>query len=343
MQDINIQFKIISINNISRYISEIESLLSLAGLLLDKNIENFIIAIFDKKVVACGGIDCHIIKCVAVHPHFRGYNITVKLVEYIINYAYEKNQFHLFLYTTVENEKIFQKCGFYPLINVPNTLVLMENTPVGIKKYCSYLAQNYKKPGNSAAIVMNANPFTLGHYHLIEQVAKDVDWLHLFVLSEDCSVFSTKTRYELVRAGIAHLNNVIIHLGNDYLISRATFPAYFLKNNQLIDQVCMATDLLLFRNYIAGALNITRRYVGSEPACPVTCAYNEAMKKWLTEYDSSQSLPIEVVEIPRIAVDDQIISASKVRELLLQNRSDEVRKLVPDSTWSYLIKHYPIK
>lgn len=343
MQEINIHFKIISINNLPHYISKIESLLSLVGILLDKKIETFIIAVCDKQVVACGGIDCHIIKCVAVHPNFRGYNITFKLMEHIINYAYEKKQFHLFLYTKVENEKIFQQCGFYPLINVPNTLVLMENTPVGIKKYCSYLAQHYKKTGNSAAIVMNANPFTLGHYHLIQHVVKDVDWLHLFVLSEDCSVFSTKTRYELVKAGVAHLSNVIVHLGNDYLISRATFPTYFLKNNRLIDQACMATDLLLFRYYIANALNITRRYVGSEPACSVTYAYNKAMRKWLTKYDSSQSPPIEVIEIPRITVDGQIISASKIRRLLLQNRVKEVRKLVPSSTWSYLIKHYPIK
>lgn len=343
MQEINVQFKIISINNFSCYVPEIESLLSLAGLFFDKKIETFIIAIYDRQVVACSGIDCHIIKCVAVHPNFRGHNITFKLMEHIINYAYEKKRFHLFLYTKVGNEKIFQKCGFYPLINVPNTLVLMENTPVGIKKYCSYLAQNYKKSGNSAAIVMNANPFTLGHYHLIQHVAKDVDWLHVFVLSEDCSMFSTKTRYELVKAGVACLNNVIVHLGNDYLISRATFPTYFLKNNRLIDQACMATDLLLFRYYIANALNVTRRYVGSEPACPVTCAYNEAMKKWLTQYDSSKSPPIEVIEIPRLTVEDQIISASKVRRLLLQNRIDEVRKLVPNSTWSYLIKYYPIK
>jgi [citrate (pro-3S)-lyase] ligase len=36
---------------------------------------------------------------------------------------------------------------------------------------------------------MNANPFTLGHRHLVEQAAARCDALHLFVVREDASFF----------------------------------------------------------------------------------------------------------------------------------------------------------
>jgi [citrate (pro-3S)-lyase] ligase len=48
----------------------------------------------------------------------------------------------------------------------------------------------YRQPGRKiGAIVMNANPFTLGHRWLVEQAARQCDWLHLFVVKEDASCF----------------------------------------------------------------------------------------------------------------------------------------------------------
>ena len=40
-----------------------------------------------------------------------------------------------------------------------------------------------------AAIVMNANPFTLGHQYLVEKAAAENDLVHLFMVSEDASLF----------------------------------------------------------------------------------------------------------------------------------------------------------
>ncbi|EFA28598.1 ABC transporter, ATP-binding protein, partial [Haemophilus influenzae HK1212] len=37
------------------------------------------------------------------------------------------------------------------------------------------------------SIVMNANPFTLGHRYLIEQALQQCDHLHLFIVGEDAS------------------------------------------------------------------------------------------------------------------------------------------------------------
>ena len=36
---------------------------------------------------------------------------------------------------------------------------------------------------------MNANPFILGYQYLIEKVSKENDILHLFIVSEDKSIY----------------------------------------------------------------------------------------------------------------------------------------------------------
>ena len=74
---------------------------------------------------------------------------------------------------------------------------------------------------------MNANPFTKGHQYLVEQT-KESPHVYVFVLSEDKSLFS-KARFAMVQKGVAHLPNVTVLSTEDYLVSSATFPTYFLK------------------------------------------------------------------------------------------------------------------
>ena len=91
------------------------------------------------------------------------------------------------------------------------------------------------------------------------------DALHLFVVREDASFFPFSARIEMVRAGVAHLPNVVVHEGSQYIISRATFPAYFLKETGKVQQAWSEIDVLIFRDFIAPALGITHRFIGSEP------------------------------------------------------------------------------
>ena len=84
-------------------------------------------------------------------------------------------------------------------------------------------------------IVMNCNPFTLGHQYLIEQASKESEEVIIFIVEEDKSVFPFNIRYKLVKEGCAHLKNVKVIPGTKYIISSATFPnfssfvrAYFL-------------------------------------------------------------------------------------------------------------------
>jgi [citrate (pro-3S)-lyase] ligase len=316
-------------------ITEVRKLLAQVDLEYDSQIQTLLVARHNDQLIACAGLDHNVVKCVAMLPSYQGCQLSLKLCEYIQKFAADKGYNKLFLYTKPHNEILFRQCGFYPLVTVPETLVIMENTPVGIKRYCQQLSA-LKQDTEAGAIVMNANPFTRGHLYLVEQALKQVSWLYIFVVSEDASLFATKVRYDLVCQGVQHLSRVSVILGSAYLISRATFPTYFLKTAQQIEQAYLAVDLLMFRNYIAPTLNITQRFVGTEPYSVVTCAYNQAMHKWLTSPTASTIPPIAVHELERLAIDGDAVSASRVRKLLAQKDYAAIENLVPPTTWAFL-------
>lgn len=214
---------------------------------------------------------------------------------------------HLFVFTKPKNIAMFSDLGFFPIIQTEDVL-FMENVRDGIGRYVRSLQHPKDNGGVIGAAVMNCNPFTNGHRYLVETAASQCELLHLFVLSEDRSAFPAQVRYELVKQGVSDIGNVVLHHTSDYLISSAVFPTYFIKEKTRAEQANCELDLRIFCEYFAKELGITRRFVGTEPFCPVTGAYNRAMKQVLGEYG------IEVVEIPRRQLDGVEISASSVRE-----------------------------
>ena len=318
----------------------IRGLLAANDLELDSQVEVFVLRRQQGRIVACAGLDHYTIKCVAVADDFRGEALSLRLGSEVINLAAARGQFHLFLYSAPHNLPFFRGWGFYPVVEVPERVVLMENSPVAIERYCGSLRERRRPGTNIGGIVLNANPFTLGHRHLVEQAARVCDWLHVFVVKEDASMFSYVDRFSLVAAGVKHIHNLTLHPGSAYIISRATFPGYFLKEKAVIDHSWAAIDLLLFREYIAPALGITHRYVGTEPFDPVTKNYNAEMQHWL-RHAASPAPPITVVEIPRASIGGVPISATEVRRLLAQRDFERIAALVPATTLQLLETKFP--
>lgn len=195
--------------------------------------------------------------------------------------------------------------------------------------------QNYKKyieehRQRNGAIVMNCNPFTLGHRYLIETAAKQCDRLYIFVVEEDKSVFPFAERLSLVKQGTEDIENVVVLYSGHFIISAMTFPGYFNKSADNKISVDTSNDLLFFAKYIAPALGINVRYVGEEPLDNVTKQYNENMKEILPQYG------IELIEIPRKMLGEDVISASRVRKLLNEGKIDEIEKIVPETTLEFL-------
>jgi [citrate (pro-3S)-lyase] ligase len=318
---------------------QIAAFLGRSGLAYEEGIETFVVALAGERLVGCAGLQGNIVKCVAVEPGCRGGALCLALMQEVLGLAQDRGINHLFLYTKPGNAGFFESCGFYPLVEVPDQVTLFENTPAGVRLYCRRLSA-LRRPGKTiGSIVMNGNPFTLGHRHLVREAAAVCDWLHVFVVAEDTALISYRDRYRMVEAGIASVDRVTLHHGSQYSVSCATFPAYFFKEKGLVGPCCTAIDQLLFRNYIAPALGVTHRFVGTEPFCPVTRKYNADMKFWL-RHAPTGTPALQVVEIARAAHRDTAISASQVRRLLAAGDFAGVAELVPASTLRILRKNY---
>ena len=196
----------------------------------------------------------------------------------------------------------------------------------------AYKQQLKAKRPQIGALVMNCNPFTLGHQYLVEYAAARVNKLYIFVVEEDKSQFPFADRIELVKQGVKHLSNAEVLPSGKFIISQTTFSGYFNKAELQDVQVDSSEDVEIFGREIAPTLGITIRFAGEEPTDNVTRQYNETMKKILPRYG------VEFHEIPRKKIGNEPISASKVREALKRSDFDKIRKLVPWTTYKYLCK-----
>ena len=255
------------------------------------------------------------------------------IVTHLINGQYERGNPHIFLYTKCNSAKFFQSLGFYEIAHIEGKLVFMENQRKGFANYLANLAAcvpELKPEQKIAAIVMNANPFTLGHQYLVEKASRENDVVYLFVVSEDKSLVPFAVRKQLVQVGVAHLPNVYCLDTDSYMISSATFPSYFQENENAVIESNVLLDLQIF-SQIANALGIQRRYVGDEPFSRVTNLYNQIMQAELPK------VGIECVVVPRKVNEGQVISASSVRAAIQADDFAKVSAMLPDSSYQFLL------
>ena len=309
-------------------LGQIRAFLSRLGLDFDENVHTTALLMEDGHMLATGSREGNVLKCIGVLPDSQGEGLAATLLTALVKDAAENGIFHLFVFTKPESVRYFCELGFFPVVETAHA-ALLENRREGIRHFVASLDRP-PEAKQAGAIVANCNPFTNGHLYLMETAAKACDTLHIFVLSEDRSAFSAAERMALVQAGTAHIPNAIVHPTGDYLISSATFPDYFIKDKARAAEINCELDLHLFARQFAKPLNITQRFVGTEPTCPVTSAYNQQMQAILPRYG------ITVTEIPRIQQAGQPISASLVRKLMTQGRFSELRPLVPETTYRYL-------
>ena len=184
--------------------------------------------------------------------------------------------------------------------------------------------------GANGAIVMNANPFTMGHRYLVEYASSNVNHLYVIVLEEDKSEISFLDRLKMVYLGCKDIKNVTVIPGGNNVISNETFPEYFIKEELQDKEINAFKDIERFALYVAPEKGIKIRYVGEEPFDNVTKQYNEQMQRFLPRWG------IELVEIPRKENDGMTISASSVRRAIHNNDWDTVLKMVPMTTYKYL-------
>ena len=344
----------------------IEAFLKRNGLRFDDMHYYAVITDDDGEMIAGGGLKGNVIKCVAVDDAHKGKAIANTLISHLIAHANEEGHSNVMLFTKPKNRQLFESLSFRLLAEAPEA-VLMETGIGGINnmveqlkkikeegEVCKENNQGCKKEEKTnlnittpqhlnpstpqplttttplrGVVVMNCNPFTLGHRYLIEQAAKQVERLFVMVVREDCSLFAYAERKAMVEQGVTHLENVTVIDGSEYAISQATFPTYFLKRLDDAADTQMLLDLDLFRRHIAPALGATVRFVGTEPTDRLTRRYNQLMHEVLAD----------VRETVRLEKDGNAVSASRVRKAMEQGDMSTIRQLVPPTTLPYIIAH----
>lgn len=287
----------------------------------------------DENIIATASRDKDVFKYFGVCSKYQGENLTGKLLNELISESFRNGIFHWFIFTKPDNTEIFKGSGFN-LIAKNNLVSLLESGNQNINEFISNIKKEIFKDeeikGEIGAIVMNLNPFTLGHRYLIEEASKEVDKLIVFVVQEDSSVFSFKDRIKMAKEGTKDLENVIVVPGGKYLISRATFPTYFLKEKDSMLKAYTKLDAQIFSDYYAKKLNITKRFMGEEPLDEVTRNYNESVLEELT----NNNITLKIIK--RKEMGGEVISASKVRKYLIEGDFEKAYELVPSSTKSFL-------
>lgn len=344
----------LSLNSVRR---RVEAFLSANGLRLAQ-LDRYVVVTRDEdgdEILAGGGLDGNVIKCVAVSESARSEGLMNILVSRLIVIAREEGRDSVKAFTKPENEGIFKSLGF-TLLASSQKAILMENGSGGLPEYRKYL-ESLARPGRNGAIVMNANPFTKGHRYLVEQAASLVDNLYVIVVKEDRSRFPYVERKAMIEAGCAGLDNVVVCEGSDYAISAATFPTYFLKKLDDATDTQIALDLDLFVNHIAQPLGVTERFAGSEPEDALTRRYNELMAEILPgtsvavvrqDHQPDSELvegsavrqarrPIDFVEIPRLEQKGKPLSATSLRRALDKGGFKEAMEYIPESSIPYLV------
>lgn len=334
---------------IPRQRRQIEMFLQTNGLRYDD--VDYYAAIVDEssdEMIAGGGLKGSVIKCVAVADGHKGEAVANVIVSHLIAKANAEGCQCVKLYTKPDNRQLFESLSFRLIAESPNA-ILMETGVGGIEKYSEELrvkseelgvkseelkndesvVLNARKP--IGVIVMNANPFTLGHRFLVEQSSELVERLYVVVVREDCSMFSYNERKAMVSQGVRDIGNVVVVDGSDYAVSAATFPTYFLKQLSDATDTQIILDLDLYRRRIAPALGATIRFFGSEPTDPLTRRYNELMHQQLGEE--------HVHEIQRKQQEGSAISASRVRKAMMEGCLWDAIQLVPPTTIPYIIGH----
>lgn len=285
----------------------------------------------DGKLIATGSLGGRVMRDIAISEDYQRKGLTHRIIRNLEAESHRRGVTGNQIFTKPKNVPVFEHMGFKTVAVAEPYAALLERGQNTLEEYLNRIRPllGTGEGKNRGAIVMNCNPFTLGHRSLVEYAVNNCDEVIIFAVQEDRSIFPFSDRFSLMKQGVRDMKTVQIVSGGDFIISNATFPTYFIKGTEeLAAQTKL--DATVFATRIAPALNITVRFVGDEPTDKTTQAYNKAMQ----EVFGSNGIELKI--IPREQKGDQVVSASTVRKALAADDWETIRRMVPKTTLTYL-------
>ena len=310
-------------------INKVKEFLASFGLSYEDSIDKTLYIEDNDKIIATISKEKDIIKCLAISNSYQSENLSSVLVSKILEKMREENIHSYMVFTKAIYENTFINLGFKKLVNTSNTVMLeggIDSIEDAINKMKIKIQAEYGNITDDikvGSVVMNANPVTLGHQHLIEKSVLENDLTLVFVVEEDNQEFDFQSRYSLVYLTCKKYENVVVLPASKYIVSKKTFPTYFL-NKDIVDSEVSLIDALIFKKYFMEKLKIDKRYVGSEVKEKMS-DYNNTLKTILQD---------KLVLIDRIQQDGTTISASYVRSLLKEGNVEKALEYIPRECYS---------
>ena len=150
----------------------------------------------DDTIVAAGGLLRDTIRCIAVDDAVSDEHLANRLVTHLMEIVQRRGFPTVKVFTKPKYEEIFKSLAFNT-IAITDNVVFMENSRQPLNRYIDHL-RTLAKPGVSGVIVMNCNPFTLGHKYLVEYASRQVDNLYIIPLLDSSAGFNYEERREMI-------------------------------------------------------------------------------------------------------------------------------------------------
>lgn len=308
-------------------LQEARELVLRSGLAFEEGFDDLVGAYEEGRLAAVGARAGNILKMLVIEPSSQGGSLLGEIVTTLVAQGFEAGFDSLFVFTKPEHAVSFEALNFKLLASQRKVALLEYGN--GLERWLASKS-SLVRSGRNGAVVANCNPFTRGHRHLVETAAREVDHLYLFIVREDRSAFPFDVRFRLACEGTRDLPNLTVLDTSHYAVSAATFPTYFLTQDDPVARIQMELDATLFASKIGPFFGIRERFVGTEPFCAMTDSYNETLNRILPVHG------IALRKTERKEAGGRAISASLVRELLANRGLGSLEALVPPTTLAFL-------
>ena len=250
--------KILIENYDKKLLKSLKIFLNIQGLKLEADLDYRMAFINEDKIIGSGCFKKNILKCIALDDNYKGQGISNLILSDLINEQYRIGNNNIFTFTKPKNLKIFEKYGFYKVIEVLNKVVFLENHENGLESYFKVFHAKklpiYKEVLNKKR---NYSMFLISLKSLVDlkkqilDIKDKCDYLHIFIFSRDFLKEENNISFED--------KGIFIHKEFDYLISYELFSKYFLDENDVSS--CYSLINIKIIDHIIKNLKISKAFL----------------------------------------------------------------------------------
>ena len=161
---------------------ELAALLKANDLTLPEEVDEGVGLYEDGRLVGCGFLKGNLLQGVAVDAAHRGEGLSATLITALIQRAVQRGITYWQVITKPDMERFFAGLGFRRVADARPYAVLLEAGSGSASAYAEDLRRQAEgRPAPRACVVMNANPFTLGHLDLVQRALELFDTVYVAI------------------------------------------------------------------------------------------------------------------------------------------------------------------